>query len=197
MMKDWVFPVIAMILVAMLSGTGVCQEESSSSSQGPVIKFSKYTAELYTSETQGHGSHSRRVVFDDKHAYEESAYLNDASYSYSYFNGGDHKGRCDHVGDHNNCFVLLGSLITSEYVLREDVEGITFVDCPVVEDPILGGSKRKLEKCYYYGYPSSDKEGNKYWDDWWIESGTHYPVRYLRKIVEPGPDAPVTYRMID
>ena len=185
------FPVIVIVLVAMLSGTGVCQVT------GNVITFSRYTAELYISQAQGHGRHSRRVVFDDDHAYKEGAYLNDASYSYSYFNGGDHSGTCERVGDHHNCYVLSGGITTSESVFREDVEGITFVDCPVVEDPILGGSKRKLEKCYYYGYPSSDKEGNKYWDDWWIELGTHYPVRHLRKMVPPKSYQLIEYEMTD
>lgn len=176
MMKGWVFPVIAIILVAMLSITGDCQEG------GKTIKFSKYTAELYTSEAQGHGQHSRRVVFDDKHAYKEGAYLNDASFSYMYHNGGDHFGKCERVGDHHNCYVLSAGFKICEDVERER-EGFLFVDCPVIKDPILGGSKRKLEKCYFYKEPSLDIEGNLYITDKWIELGTHYPVRFLKNQV--------------
>lgn len=155
----------------MLSGAGVCQEG------GTIFSFSRYTSEQYISDVQGHGSHSREVVFDNDHLYSESAYLNDISYAYSYYNGGDHIGSCQHVGDHNNCFVHSG---TSQGTLTVNIQNAQSVPCPVIEDPILGGPKRKLQLCHYYQKDLSSTKKAEYW----IEYGTHYPVRTVYKTKE-------------
>ena len=170
----------------MQSGTGVCQVS------GQAV-FSQYTAELYTSGAQGHGSHSRKVVFDEDHWFREDAYLNDISYAYTYYNGGDHFGICVRVGDHHNCYVKSGGGKGSFPVVPEQ----NYVDCPVIKDPILGGSKRKLEKCYYYVGGYRDTNGYQHKDEWWIESGTHYPVRNMDTKINPNTTESVGYLLID
>ena len=184
---SWVFVVNAMIFVAMLSGTGVCQEG------GPFFSFSRYTAEKYISNAKGHGKHSRIVVFDSDHWFSETAFLNGVSHYYRFYNGGGDAGTCERIGDHNNCYV---SSEGSEEMITVSILNAEVVDCPVIEDPILGGSKRKLEKCYYYKTGKSiDRQGVATWSDNWIEYGTHYPVRTVIKTKEPIQNP--TYKIID
>lgn len=179
MTKAWVLIAVTTTLaVAMLAGAGVIEEkdDSQSSSEDENVVFSHYVTETFTSKQQGHGEHSRLVVFDQNHWYdEEMAYQNDPSNCFAYFNGGDYIGFCGHIGDHHNCIVVSGGGSVNETVPRIP-EGATFVDCPVIRDPILGGSKRSLSKCFYI----HQEAYSGLHTEWWIEAKTNYPVRKVQ-----------------
>lgn len=144
------------------------------------VLFDHFTSESYTSQLKGHGQYSRLVVFDMNHWYSENAYVNDASYSYTFYNGKDYKGVCERVGDHNNCFVLPSSGWMFELV-EKIPKGAPLVDCPKIHEPVLGGTKRELKQCYHvhyhFDYPREDQFTDYIITDLWIEDNTNYPVR--------------------
>ena len=186
MKQTWVFLIIAATLVAVMNvveGQGKEKGYNIQENEQQGVFYYHFSSEQYKSNAQGHGQHSKTVVFDENHWYSEYAYLNDASYNYIYYNGGDHYGRCEHVGDHHNCFVLSGGKKQAEVVpvIPDDA---TYVNCPVIRDPILGGSKRKLTKCYYTHLKLPDTENNMHELDYWVEFGTNYPVRTMDKVTD-------------
>lgn len=195
MVKTWISAVIATsLVVAMVVIVGLTHEEHGTIQGILTLTFSHYISEEYESTVQGHGQHSRRVVFDENHAYCEGAYLNDASYSYDYYNGGDYSGKCERVGDHHNCYVLSGAIETSVVVPKISILG-TLVDCPAIRDPILGGSKRNLSKCYHFYREIRDSKKNIHKIDYWVELETNYPVREWDRTEKT--DGRVSYTMRD
>lgn len=144
------------------------------------VLFDHFTSEQYTSTLKGHGEYSRLVVFDMNNWYSENAYINDASYSYTYMNGNDYQGICERVGDHNNCYVISSSGWMYEIVPKRH-ENAEFVDCPIIHEPVLGGSKRELKQCFHVYSRDFDEREDAFIDvvmtDIWIENNTNYPVR--------------------
>ena len=167
--------VATVLVVAMPTAVGGTLDNNLEATEVEKKEFKHFTTEIYKSELQGHGSHFRFVVFDEDHWYQESADLNGASSSYSYHNGGDYTGHCIHVGDHHNCFVLSGGAKVGEIVpeIAKITKEATLVDCPIIKDPVFGGEKRQLSKCYFI-----TEDHGVFHNEWWVEAKTNYPVRF-------------------
>ena len=153
--------------------------QKASTSQENVV-FDHYVTDLFQSQVKGHGKHMKIVVFDTDHWYQESAYKEDTSIGYAYVNGDDYLGICSRVGEHHNCNVRSGGGF-NYFSVPKVPEKADLVDCPFIKDPVFGGSKRQLDKCYFT-QKALDNHGS--YVEWWIEPKTNFPEKSVLKNVK-------------
>ena len=162
--------ILGLIVISLLIGLIVVASNQSK----PLISFSHYSAECLNMFTNGDKTGLERtfttkeVVFNEYKWYEE-IYDETELISRSFSTEKDGSTtRCEHIGNHGNCYVSSGSETKGFTIPRSAVKQQSEMDCSDI-GAMIG---RELKTCDVYSYA----EGGSALVKVTVESGNNYPV---------------------
>jgi len=158
----------------------------------PIIYFDHYTAECMTMFFNGDTSgplrvqETKYVVFSDYSWYAENYFEKKVISRLLSTKHDDSTIACEHIGDHDNCYIASSNDENNFQIPRSAVKQGTEVDCK--EYATLTG--RTLDKCDVYTYSQGSWVKKAF-----VESGTNYPVMVQTTQVDADATITETYYM--